>query len=372
MRADSVLAFQVLDARRRIERRAAAVIASLPRGMGCELVLHALDAVLLEVQLPRLSGAKLAAALPALVEERIAGDVEQAHVVAGAPDANGRAVAVVVDRALFARALGLFARAGYAVEAVTPRPLALPVARGRWRVLVEPGQGCVRTDVHSGLGFSWSGGEPPVELRLLVAQGAVPETIDVEGEVDTVAWSAAVGATVNAVMPASDAPPVVVDLLQYEFAPSVTNWSMWRPALASSAALFLVVVAGLNLHAWRLKAQETALRDRMVAVVKEAIPSLPVVLDPLAQMQRHLADLRTRAGVGRGEFFMLASTLARAADQDSVQAIEYRDGQLTVKFQQGVADDESRRGEFVRKAREAGISAVFGGDSVRLAMESRQ
>ncbi len=372
MRADSVLAFQVLDARRRIERRAAGVLAALPKDMGCELVLHSLDVVLLDVQLPRLSGAKLAASLAALVEDRIAGDVEQSHIVPGPPDGEGRAVVAVVDSALLERVLELFARAGYGVEAATPRPLALPVAAGSWRLLLEAGQGCVRTGVYSGLGFALSGVEPPVELRLLLAQGQRPATLEVEGEVDTAVWGTVLGVTVNPSRPGSEAPPVVLNLLQYGFARSLTDWSLWRRTFTLLVILFLVVIGGLNLHAWRLKAEETALRSRMASVVKEAIPSLPVVLDPLAQMQRHLADLRTRAGVGGGEFLLLASALGRTADEDSVQSFEYREGQLTVRFRPGIADVPQKRAELIGKAREAGIAVTFSGDSARLTTENRR
>ena len=82
LRPDAPLEFEVLDGRRRVQRRADAVIGELPRGMNCELLLHPFDVLLVGVSLPRLTGAKLASALPGLVEEYVAGlfEMSPAHV----------------------------------------------------------------------------------------------------------------------------------------------------------------------------------------------------------------------------------------------------------------------------------------------------
>lgn len=366
LRPDTPLEFEVLDARRRVLNRGQAVLAALPKGMDCELVLDALDVVLLDVQLPRLSGAKLAGALPALVEERLAGDVERSHVVATSRDATGHATAAVVDRALLKRALEIFERAGRRVVQATAQPLALSLPPGGWRLRYRNGRGAVRTGPTSGVGFA-AGEAPPLELRLLLAQASArPGTIEVEGDCDVRAWSEALGVQVKAGRLSEQAPPVVLDLLQYEFSRSIVRWEAWRTTAALAAVLLLVALGGLNVHAWTLRAQERALRETMAGIVKEAFPQVPVVLDPLVQMQRLTSELRAGAGTERGGFLVMAVAFGQWAEADSVQSIEYRDGKLTVKFRSGRPLTEAQRAALLERAAGAGLVLRVAGESATL------
>ena len=105
LRNDALVTFEVLDKGRQVQHRDASTINALPKGVDCELILHPVDVVLLEIRPPRLRGSKLAAALPSLVEERLVADVEDVHVVATPVAGDGTAVAAVVDRAMLRRTL---------------------------------------------------------------------------------------------------------------------------------------------------------------------------------------------------------------------------------------------------------------------------
>jgi type II secretion system protein L len=361
LRPESPLVFEVLDAQRRVRNRGEAVLAGLPRGMDCELVLHPLDAVLLEVRLPRLRGARLAGALPGLVEARVAGDIELAHVVASAPDGEGGATAAVVDRALLRRALELFQRAGQRVAQATPAPLALGMTPGNWRARVRNGQGSVRTGPLAGAGFAVVGAAP-LELRLLLSQAqGRPASIEVEGECDVAAWSQALGVDVARAVPDRVAAPIVLDLLQHQFSGSLLPWQTWRPTLVLGAVLAAVAVGGLNLHAAMLRAQERMLRAEMVRMVQEVDPQVPVVLDPVAQMRRRLADLRAGAGTDTSGFLALAADFARIAGPDAAQSLQYRDGRLAVRLQAAPADD-AQRAALSERAAAAGLTLTLAGD----------
>ncbi|MFN0040912.1 MAG: type II secretion system protein GspL [Burkholderiales bacterium] len=365
--SETSLEFEVLDARRRVSQRGEAVIAELPRGMPCELLVHAFDALLVPVRLPRLSGAKLAAALPSLVEEYVTGDIERNHVVASVRGADQQAVAAVVDRALLARTLEIFKRAGLRVSEVTPALLALDWRPGTWRIRLRDGHGIVRSEDLAGSGFAWTG-EVPVELQLLLGQSArPPEAIEVEGECDLAAWTAVLGETVTAAPPATQAPPVVLNLLQYGFSREVIGWKNWRSTLVLGAALVLVAVGGLNLSAWKMRAQEKTLRDAMAAIVKEAMPKVTVVLDPLAQMSRHVSDLRTGAGTDRGDFLTLASRFGALTEADSVQSIDYGGGQFKLRYRTPMTKLQDERKRLADLAEQSGITVDFDADGIRLA-----
>lgn len=363
LRADSVLPFELLDAQRRVQHRGAAVLAALPGDAPCELVLHPFDVLLLPVRLPKLAGAKLGAALPGIVEEHLAGDADLVHVVASARADDGTATAAVVERAPFARALEMFDRAGRTVAAATPAPLAMPCTPGRWTVRIDGDTGAVRTDTLAGTGFA-AGRDAPVELRLLLAQADRPAAIDVVGPCDTAAWTASLGVPVFAAPAPESAPPVALDLLRYAFARRLGTGGAWRTTAVLGALLVATFVGGLQLHAWRLRAEANALRDGMARTVREVFPDVPVVLDAVVQMRRLVADLRPGSdGVG---FTVLAQALGRAAGPDTVASIDYRDGVLHATFRWTPAERDVKRAALVARLAADGIVATGAGDALQL------
>ena len=364
--ADSTLDFEIIDGDRRVLERGAAVPGALPKLPRTELVIAATDVLLVDVAPPRLSGARLRAALPALAEPMLIGEVEHAFVVSSGASSAGRSTLAVLDRSLFRRALDLFGRLGIEPASATPEPLALELTAGRWRLRLGGGYGCFRSGERLGAACSLSAdGAPPVELWLALEQAgaAKPEAIEVEGECDATAWAAALGVKVIAAPPGgARAAPVVLELLQYEFAPHILDWRAWRLPAALAAALVLVWIASLNVSAWLELREERQLRGRMNAAFREAFPQVPVVLDPVAQMRRGLADLRSGAGTGDAtDFVPLAATLARAlqVDPDAVRQVEYRDRALHVRFEPRVVDSAAKRDTLVERLAKAGLEGRF-------------
>jgi general secretion pathway protein L len=360
----------VLDAARRVLKRDAAVPAGLPRLPRTELVVAAPDVLLLEAALPRLSGARLRAALPAVAEPMVLGDIEQMFVAAGKADAEGRATLAVLDRALLRRALELFARLDIQPVSATPEPLTLEVRPGRWRLRDRGRYSCLRTGERSGICCSpLQSAEPPLELRLaLTQQGAAkPGAIEVEGECDSAAWSAALGVPVVAAEGEAQgappvAPPVALELLQYEFGRRMIDWRTWRTPAALAAALVLVGIAGLNLDAWLMLREERELRDRLAATLREAFPRVTVVLDPLAQMRQALGEARSGAGMSDAEdFLVLAAGFAQIAQQDAdaVRVLEYRERTLLVRFEPVALASPKRREALLERLTQAGFKGAF-------------
>jgi general secretion pathway protein L len=364
--AESALEFEVIDGARQVLERGVAVPGALPRLARTELVVAAPDVLLLDTALPRLSGARRRAALPALAEPLLIGDAEQSFIVSGGPDAAGRSTLAVLDRALFRRALELLKRAGLKPASATPEPLALAANGGRWRLRLGSMYSVLRMGERLGIACSVpTDAAPPAELRLALDQAgtARPEAIEVEGEFDTAAWSEALGVAVVAAPPdASHAAPVALELLQYEFAPGMADWRAWRVPAALAAALVLTWIAGLNIDAWLKLREERGLRAQMQAAFREAFPQVPVVLDPLEQMRRGVAGLRAGAGTGdAGDFIPLAASVSRVLQPaaDAVRGIEYRDRALRVRFDPRAVDTPAKRDELTRLLSGAGLEGRF-------------
>jgi general secretion pathway protein L len=200
----------------------------------------------------------------------------------------------------------------------------------------------------------------PVELQLLIAQAIAPPTvIEVDGECDAHVWSETLGVEVRQVSPAAAVPAVTLDLLQYQFAPGVADWTRLRTPVALAVLLLVVALGGLNLHAWKLHGEEKALRARMSAIVVDAIPGVPVILEPLLQMQRRVSDLRVGAGIDSGGFLAQAGAFAGVAAFDSIQSMEFGNGKLTIVFLPGSIDTDSKRASLIARATDAGLTVRF-------------
>jgi general secretion pathway protein L len=158
------------------------------------------------------------------------------------------------------------------------------------------------------------------------------------------------------------AAPIALELLQYEFAPRIADWRAWRVPAALAAALALVWIAALNVDAWLKLREERQLRGQMSAAFRESFPRVPVVLDPVAQMRRGLADLRAGAGTAdAGDFGPLAAAFARAIqpDADTVRQIDYSDRALRVRFEPRAVDTPAKRDMLIQRLTKAGLDGRF-------------
>lgn len=362
--AESPLDFEVLDEQRVIVHRGRAVLAEIPRHGRVELVVAAPDVLLVEVTLPALSGSRLRAALPALAEPHVISDIESAFVVAART--GTRATLAVLDRALFMRALELLRRAKLEAAAATPEQLALPLESGRWRLRLGTAYSVLRMGALRGISCSPSkDAAPPVEVKLALEQTGEsqrPQAIVVEGEFAAREWTDALGVPVVAPEAAEGrAEPVALELLQYELATRLASWRAWRVPAAVAALLALTWLVGLNVDAWLMRREERALRERMEATLRGAFPSTTVVLDPVAQMRRGVADLRAGAGASDPrDFLPLASAVARAVPaSDAVRVLEFRDQVLRVDFDPRALEAPKTRDVVIEQISGAGLTGRF-------------
>jgi len=362
--AESPLDFEVLDEQRVIVHRGRAVLAEIPRHGRVELVVAAPDVLLVEAALPALSGSRLRAALPAIAEPHVISDIESAFVVA--TRTGTRATLAVLDRALFARALELLRRAKLEAAAATPEQLALPLESGRWRLRLGTAYSVLRMGALRGISCSASkDAAPPVEAKLALEQAGEserPQAIVVDGEFPAREWTDALGVPVVAPEAAEGrAEPIALELLQYELAPRLASWRAWRVPAAIAALLALTWLVGLNVDAWLMRSEERALRDRMEATLRGAFPSTTVVLDPVAQMRRGVADLRAGAGSSDPrDFLPLASAVARAVPaSDAVRVLEFRDQVLRVDFDPRSLEAPKSRDLLLEQISGAGLTGRF-------------
>jgi len=321
------------------------------------LLLAAADVSLLKIKLPPLSGARLKAALPNLVEEQVLGDPADC-VLALAPasgDSDERVVAVANRAWLEVLVKALVAQGAHSVAAL-PAQLCLPLAPGSVSAaLGEDDAGLeltLRSAQYEGLGLTLPNapdaalhtlralaGEAPLVLYVAPAQraqyaAALAELSHISLEDDS--WEHRVAA-------ARSVPLDLAAGLGAASGATARAWQRWKWPLRLAAAVLLVNIVGLNWEWLRLKKEADTVRQHMVQVFRAAYPNQPVTGDPAAQMRRNIAIARAGSGQGAADEFTnmsaaLGEALALLPNREVVAALEYKDRSMRVKLKANSVD----------------------------------
>src|SRR5690606_41930942 len=97
-----------------------------------------------------------------------------------------------------------------------------------------------------------------------------------------------------------------------------------------------------------MREESQRLRAALERGFRETFPQVPVVVDPVLQMERELAGLRARAGQsGPADFVPLLARFAQALGPQAAGAMTAagdRDGRLVVRFIPAVVQGGGARG----------------------------
>ena len=342
------------------------------------LIADARDVSLLNVLVPPLSGARLRQALPNVVEEFLLQDASKCLIVPGPAVADGKRLVGVIDKEWVEFVVGGFARRQMRVEALWPAQLALPLRPEQWSLACSHGALALRTDVHAGLG--WNAGEDAdFRMEAIVAileAGAASSSKPgkLKAYLEDGDWQKPVqraaqrcGMVVEmARMPLVRTAPI--DLLLgrasgMKAAMAQFDWRVWRAPAALAAACVIAALIGLNVH-WGLQnSQKQAMRQAMEQKFRAAFPGTQAVIDPVLQMKRNVAALRAQSGrAGPDDFVPLVARFAQALGpkgQDGIAAIEYREGELKVRFNPPAATDNAARDGLRQACARLGLKLQF-------------
>jgi general secretion pathway protein L len=318
------------------------------------VVLAGADVTMLQVAAPPVTGARLRAALPALVEEHILGDPLDCVLVAGPASGDGRRPVGVVQRdwlePLVKTLLGMGARAVSAV----PAQLCLPLQPGSVSAAIGNNELLLRQGQYEGLGLALDG-NPTLTLQTARAlAGDAPLTLYVppeqRGEYQVLLAEAGPGITLE-----SDAwehwiagsKSSTMDLVPGLGTAGVAqrDWSRWRWPLRLALAAIVVNIIGLNIEWLRLKREADAVRIGMAQTFRSAYPNQPVI-DPVAQMRQNIARAKAASGqVSQDEFGWIAGMFGEAVRgvgrPPAVASMEFRERALTVRLKPETIDPPS-------------------------------
>lgn len=144
-----------------------------------------------------------------------------------------------------------------------------------------------------------------------------------------------------------------------------------RVPIALAAATLGVAVIGMNLHWWKLSRERDALSAQITETLLSAFPKTTTVLDPPAQMQRQLDQLRLAAGeLSPNDFLALSSGLSRsmgALPLNGIASLDYHDRRLDVGFKLEVKVDP----DFTQRLARNGLSGEVDSNTGKWTIRSR-
>jgi len=342
------------------------------------LIFDPRDVTLLTPEVPALSGARLAQALPNVVEDALLQDAAACAIVAGPRLDDTRRLVAVVDRAWLEFTVGAFERRGMRVRAAWPAQLALPREPQGWSIGCVHDALALRAGEHDAIG--WGAGEDPdarteaIVSLLDTALAGRERPATLSAWVDDGSWQGPLERAAERLgLPIEIHPLQVpdgasIDLLAGRAAAgrrmlAAFDPRAWRLPVALAAACVIASLIGLNLHWAQLSREKDALRGSLEATFRATFPQAQVVVDPLLQMTRQVADLRARSGQsGPDDFAPLVTRFAQALGPSGIDAlarIDYRDGRLKVRFQPQRVDGRAAREQLRQACARAGLRLEF-------------
>ena len=320
------------------------------------LLLAGTDVNLLSLAMPPLTGARLRAALPGLVEEHVLGDPDDCVLVAGPPTGDGSRPVAVVARDWFEPLVRtLLAQGAHAVTAL-PAQLCLPLQPGSVSAALNGPELLLRRGQFSGLGLALDANPASALQTARALAGDAPLTLYVPreqlGEYGVLLAEAGPGT----VLEADDWAHWIAGAKTtgFDLVPGLgsagarqTDWRRWRLAIAMALLGVAVNLAGINIEWLRLRGEADAVRKQMAQTFQSVYPNQPMV-DPVAQMRQSIARAQASSGqIGADEFIYLAGALGDASREltrpPGITSIEYKERALRVRVKPDTVDPASLR-----------------------------
>ncbi|MBJ7221457.1 MULTISPECIES: type II secretion system protein GspL [unclassified Brenneria] len=243
------------------------------------------EVTLHRVTLPRLARRQLAQALPFILEDQFATEVEQLHFAVLEKQGDEGTIAVVEKSTMRhwqrqCRALGIVA------DTLLPDAWVLPRAQDGWSALNHRDLWLFRRE--NGLAMavesSWSD-------ALLGAFSPAPQGDSYSATAPAGEWRRRPETDLFQLAAKTPLPRAPADLQQGEFAPA-TSWRLalrpWRGVAVAALCYLLLLMGQAGWTHYQLYQQAERWRQESVRVYQQIFPTETRVVNPRAQMQQHL------------------------------------------------------------------------------------
>jgi general secretion pathway protein L len=337
---------------------------------GCRIIalVPGADVLLAIANIPAGNRQRAMNAIPYALEDQLATDVDTLHFALGERLDNTRIHAAAVDRAPMDSWLDTLRQAHIEPDVITSEILALPWPEARpglaatsWVILVNGNKALVRTGPQTGwvadignldallrIALQESSAARPEQVRVIhctpattFAPGGMPTCGERRDAQEPPELLADTGITVD--VEHSDEAMLsflgrayneknAINLLQgsYNRREQLGKlWKPWRPALAM-LALLLMIQSGMTIADYlHLKTENDALTQQIAQTYLRTFPDARKVVNPRAQMEQRLKELRGN-GIETGGFISLLGDIGPSLKETpgiEIQRINYANAQ---------------------------------------------
>jgi general secretion pathway protein L len=319
--------------------------ATAATGLQVIVLVPGADVMLASVAVPTRNRNRMAAAVPYLLEDQLADDVDESHFALGERGADGRVAVAVVAQTRMSDWLGRLAEAGLHADKLIPESLLLPYQTDEWSVLAEANCVTVRYGAQNGMALDVANTSfmlqraleelevKPAVLRVWLIRGAAVMMLPHELGVEMISETLDVPPLTFLVRQAQD--PAVIDLLQGAYSRRERLGKMWRPWRPAAALLVVWVVLQFGIksyHYHELHAEDVKLRAEVDQIYLQAFPDAKRVVDARAQMEQRLSALRGGTA-NAGDFMKLLSAVSgptATLGGVEIDHLTYKEGEVNI------------------------------------------
>lgn len=321
------------------------------------------DILLKWVTLPPRAGRKVLAALPFMLEDELATDINQQFFAIGPKVGNQQAVAVVSHEKITMWQQWLD-DANIFCDRLIPDVLAVPVTEGGWSVLTLGEQLLVRQDAFQGIQGETTWLLPTMGHFTSQQSDPVPITNYAGIELDQLPNIDVADTPLELPMHvlAKEAISCTFNLLQgeYKVKRKHTNmWVQWRVAAILAVLVLGTSLIGKTVTLYQLKAENAALSAQIQTTVKAGFPNLGTYRNVKLRLQSEL-DKLARSGGDMSMLIMLDQlSAAFASTQVKPQTLRFDSNRTEIRIQAEGKSFEALE-QFRRQAQNAGFTVEQG------------
>lgn len=301
-----------------------------------------------QATIPTKQRKRLIQAIPYILEEQLAQDVDTLHFAIGKPIDNQVAVAVV-QHEIMQTCLEAFQQQNMQPSVILPEMLALPYhGESTWSVMLWEDNVIVRTGEFAGFSLELSN-----IAALLQAQTTLPDKIHVfSSPQNEVLLTILHGLGVNVEQHSHSEPTLAwflrtlklhhpLNCLQNQYLPenkTASFWKTWRWTVLLATMLGFILIGQLWFDVQQLKQHRQQLTQQINQLYRQTFPQARKIVNARAQMEQQLIQFRQQNTQPTTLSFLqllntISPTLAEAQDFQ-LKRLDYRHGnfdlQLTV------------------------------------------
>lgn len=325
------------------QRGALSELAPIADGSPVILLLPATEVLLLEISLPVKTNSQLKKALPFAVEDLLANEVENYHLVWSKQPGDKIAVAAIEQEPLKAW-LQRFRKANIKLEGIFPETLFLPSRHDLCSILIDQQRAVVRYGLWRG------GGIEPDHLALFLEKTMAENKLLTQVQVWStepcmdLSWPKTLAVTSESIpaglpfLQANRSKKMPLNLLSGAYGAqhqSDGGWKAWLPAV-TVVLLAVLMQYGIALtDYWNGKAQLAALETENRQMFKDTFPHLKRIVNIKIQAEQELIALRKKSGAGGdSDYLRLMYQTGEILKQDEIlqlQALDFVNGVLNIQ-----------------------------------------